>query len=223
MNRVDPLGLTPMCVKQGTCVGESIVHDYGGAGAGIYGSLTFAGASGMLSPTITPTTTFTFTTSLLIYDSIVASDFYNNNAMFGEQVSTLTGVSVTSDTTLSYSDPLSSYPLSSSAGLGGWTPGSVQTTGTAPASNRKPAPNNGTPQQPQQTPQQPQKQPWYCGTGNSWSHPFTAPTGRQWGQWSVVDLGISWAISQKTGGKDPVSKVFGIAGIVEGWGWASCN
>ena len=85
------------------------------------------------------------------------------------------------------------------------------------------APNNGTPQQPQQTPQQQKKQPWYCGTGNSWSHPFTAPTGRQWGQWSVVDLGISWAISQKTGGKDPVSKVFGIAGIVEGWGWASCD
>jgi hypothetical protein len=36
MNRVDPLGLTPMCVKQGTCVGESIVRDYGGAG--IYGA-----------------------------------------------------------------------------------------------------------------------------------------------------------------------------------------
>jgi len=43
LNSVDPLGLTPICVKQGTCVGESIVHDYGGAGAGIYGSLTFAG------------------------------------------------------------------------------------------------------------------------------------------------------------------------------------
>jgi len=43
LNSVDPLGLAtlPMCVKQGKCVGESIVRDYGGAG--IYGALTFAG------------------------------------------------------------------------------------------------------------------------------------------------------------------------------------
>jgi RHS repeat-associated protein len=93
------------------------------------------------------------------------------------------------------------------------------------------APNNGTQQQqqqqqqpqPQQTPQQPKKQPWYCGTGNSWSHPFTFPTGRQWGQWTVADSAVVFAIGQKTGGKDPFSKTFAIAALVEGWGWASCD
>ena len=86
-----------------------------------------------------------------------------------------------------------------------------------------PAPNNGTPQQPQQTPQQPKKQPWFCGTGNSWSNPFTAPTGRQWGLWSTSDLIIAAGISKFTGGKDPFSQVFTDAGLLEAYGWAACD
>src|SRR5580658_11379401 len=74
------------------------------------------------------------------------------------------------------------------------------------------AANNGNPQTPQL--QQPQKQqprkpkPWFCGTGNSWSHPFTAPTGKQWGIWSTSDLIIAAGIGKFTGGKDPFSMVF---------------
>jgi RHS repeat-associated protein len=79
------------------------------------------------------------------------------------------------------------------------------------------------PQQPQQQPQQPKKQPFYCGTGNSWSHPFTAPTGRQWGQWSVADLGIAFVIDKYTKGYDPVSRTFTASGLLEAWGWASCD
>lgn len=84
------------------------------------------------------------------------------------------------------------------------------------------APNNGTPQQPQQTPQQPKKQPWYCGTGNSWSHPFTAPTGKQWGQMSTGDLLLTAAISKYTKGKDPISETLLFSGLVEAVGWANC-
>jgi hypothetical protein len=83
--------------------------------------------------------------------------------------------------------------------------------------------NNGTPQQPQQTPQQPKKQPWFCGTGNSWSHPFTAPTGKQWGIWSTSDLIVAAGISKFTGGKDPFSMVFTDAGLLEAYGWAKCD
>ena len=83
------------------------------------------------------------------------------------------------------------------------------------------ASNNNTPKQTQQAPQ-PKEQPWYCGAGNYWSHPFTAPTGKQWGEWSVADAGVAWAIGQKTGGKDPFSRAFAIASFLEGWGWATC-
>ena len=81
------------------------------------------------------------------------------------------------------------------------------------------AANNGQQQQPQQTPQQtpqqPKKQPWYCGTGNSWSHPFTAPTGRQWGQWSVVDGATAYVLNKYVPG-NPVSDVLTVAAFVEG-------
>lgn len=75
---------------------------------------------------------------------------------------------------------------------------------------------------PQKKPQ-PQKQPWYCGKGNSWSHPFTAPTGRQWGKWSTADLGAAYAISKFTKGLDPVSEILTASGLVEAWGWAACD
>ena len=84
------------------------------------------------------------------------------------------------------------------------------------------AANNSTPQQPQQTAQQPKKQPWYCGTGNSWSHPFTAPTGRQWGQWSVVDVASAYVLNKYVPG-NPVSDVLTVSAFVEGWGWATCD
>jgi RHS repeat-associated protein len=85
------------------------------------------------------------------------------------------------------------------------------------------AANNGPQQQPQQTPQQTKKQPWYCGTGNSWSHPFTAPTGRQWGQWAVADAAISYGFAKYLGPDNPVSDVFTVSSLVEGWGWATCD
>jgi hypothetical protein len=81
--------------------------------------------------------------------------------------------------------------------------------------------NNSTPQQPQQTPQQTEKQPWYCGAGNSWSRPFTAPSGRQWGQWSIVD-GATYVLNKYVPG-NPASDVLTVAAFVEGWGWATCD
>ncbi len=85
------------------------------------------------------------------------------------------------------------------------------------------AANNGTPQQPQQTPQQPKKQPWYCGTGNSWSSPFTAPTGQQWGHWAAWDGATALTIASFTKGLDPVSRVLGVSAAWEAVGWADCK
>jgi len=100
------------------------------------------------------------------------------------------------------------------------TPTTGTTTAPAPQS---PAPNNAPPPAPQQTPQQPKKQPWYCGTGNSWSHPFTAPTSRQWGKWAVADGAVAAYVGKFTGGKDPISEAFLASSFLEGWGWAACD
>jgi len=87
------------------------------------------------------------------------------------------------------------------------------------------APSNGTPQQPQQPQQNPQppKKPWFCGTGNSWSHPFTAPTSRQWGMWAASDAIVSSSIAKFTKGTDPFSQAFYWSALLEGYGWAACG
>jgi hypothetical protein len=77
-------------------------------------------------------------------------------------------------------------------------------------------------QQPQK--QQPRKpKPWFCGTGNSWSHPFTAPTSRQWGIWAASDAIVSSSIAKFTKGTDPFSQAFYWSALLEGYGWAACG
>ena len=103
LNSVDPLGLTPLCVSGDPCpTRESVLHLRGETG-GIYSSLTFAATSGMLSPLITATTTFTFKFSYM--DGDVVTMYAGDE--FASLGSDKTGVSVTSETTLSYADPAS--------------------------------------------------------------------------------------------------------------------
>jgi len=97
---------------------------------------------------------------------------------------------------------------------GGCPPGASCSNGSGGG-----AANNGPQQQPQQT----KKQPWYCGSGNSWSHPFTAPTGRQWGQMAVADAATAYGFAKYLGPVNPVSDVFTVSSLVEGWGWATCD
>jgi RHS repeat-associated protein len=80
------------------------------------------------------------------------------------------------------------------------------------------APNNGTPQQPQQQ----QKKPWYCGAGNSWAHPFTAPSAEQWTKWAASDVLIGMTIAKFTKGTDLASDTFLFSGAIEGVTAANC-
>jgi RHS repeat-associated protein len=124
LNSVDPLGLTPTCVKQGTCVGESIVRDI--SGAGIYGSLTFAGSMlGVQTLTLSSTsTTSTGSAPSVIFDVPT----YNNDGSWASLDRQETQWSTSSTTTDPWGASLSWVEM-----LGGGTPGSAQTTRTASA------------------------------------------------------------------------------------------
>ena len=76
---------------------------------------------------------------------------------------------------------------------------------------------------PTPTPPQPQKLPWYCGAGNSWSHPFTAPTSRQWGMMAAGDAGIALFASRFGTTVNPVTKLFATSAALENYAWAACG
>jgi RHS repeat-associated protein len=76
-------------------------------------------------------------------------------------------------------------------------------------------PNNETPQQPMQ--------PWYCGAGNSWSHPFTAPTAKQWSRWAAGDGLIGLGIAKYTKGTDPFSEALMFSSAIEAVAAAGCQ
>ncbi len=76
----------------------------------------------------------------------------------------------------------------------------------------------------QQQPKRPSKEkPWYCGSGNSWSHPLTAPTSKQWGIWGGFDTVVGIGIAKYTKGYDGISDVFIFSGAIETLAGAECS
>jgi RHS repeat-associated protein len=83
---------------------------------------------------------------------------------------------------------------------------------------------NSQPTQPvQPPPQQAPKKPFYCGAGNSWSHPFTAPTTKQWAVWAAADGAIALGLTRRLGAESKVVYVFASAAALETYLAVTCS